>query len=98
MHPVRAQVETEGRSILLADPPLAPVLPKQRMLEVLFEKFRFGTVAIKNAAVLALCSQGAVSLLTTPHTHTRILPYSMLHSRGRVCYANLDACWELVGG
>ena len=52
------QVDAPHSSILVTDPPLASAKNHKKMLEEMFEKFRFSKLLMQPQAVLALISQG----------------------------------------
>lgn len=50
--------ETQGRKILLTEPPMNPKSNRQKMCEVMFEEYGFGGVYVAIQAVLTLYAQG----------------------------------------
>ena len=54
----KLQVDTAGRKILLTEPPMNPLKNRERMCEVMFERYKFGGVYVAIQAVLALYAQG----------------------------------------
>lgn len=53
--------DTAGRKILLTEPPMNPLKNREKMCEVMFEKYNFGGVYVAIQAVLALYAQGLSS-------------------------------------
>lgn len=54
----KMQVETQGRKVLLTEPPMNPKANRQKMVEVMFEEYGFGGVYVAIQAVLTLYAQG----------------------------------------
>lgn len=54
----KLQVDTTGRKILLTEPPMNPLSNREKMCEVMFERYGFGGVYVAIQAVLALYAQG----------------------------------------
>lgn len=57
----RLQEDTTGKKILLTEPPMNPLKNRERMCEVMFEKYNFRGVYVAIQAVLALYAQGLSS-------------------------------------
>lgn len=57
----RMQLDTRGRKVLLTEPPMNPLANREKMVEVMFEKYGFGGVYVAIQAVLALYAQGLTS-------------------------------------
>jgi actin-related protein 2 len=57
----KLRVDTSGRKILLTEPPMNPLKNRERMCEVMFERYNFGGVYVAIQAVLALYAQGLSS-------------------------------------
>ncbi|PWW75784.1 endocytosis and membrane growth and polarity [Tuber magnatum] len=57
----KLQVDTTGRKILLTEPPINPLSNREKMCEVMFERYNFGGVYVAIQAVLALYAQGLSS-------------------------------------
>lgn len=55
------KTETHGKRIMLTDPPQNPKSNREKMLEVMFEKFHFQGAFIQIQAILTLYSQGLLS-------------------------------------
>ena len=54
----KLRVDTEGRKILLTEPPMNPKRNREQMAEVMFERYSFGGIYVAIQAVLALYAQG----------------------------------------
>ena len=54
----KLQIDPTGRKILLTEPPMNPLKNRERMCEVMFERYNFGGVYVAIQAVLALYAQG----------------------------------------
>jgi actin-related protein 2 len=54
----KLMANTQGRKILLTEPPMNPKVNRQKMAEVMFEDYGFGGVYIATQAVLTLYAQG----------------------------------------
>lgn len=54
----KLKVDTTGRKILLTEPPMNPLRNREKMCEVMFERYQFGGVYVAIQAVLALYAQG----------------------------------------
>jgi actin-related protein 2 len=57
----KLHIDTTGRKILLTEPPMNPLKNRERMCEVMFERYNFGGVYVAIQAVLALYAQGLSS-------------------------------------
>lgn len=57
----KLQIDTTGRKILLTEPPMNPLSNREKMCEVMFERYQFGGVYVAIQAVLALYAQGLSS-------------------------------------
>lgn len=57
----RMKINTAGRKVLLTEPPMNPVKNREKMCEVMFEKYQFSGVYVAIQAVLALYAQGLSS-------------------------------------
>lgn len=55
----KLRVNTQGRKVLLTEPPMNPKVNRQRMCQVMFEEYGFGGVYVAIQAVLTLYAQGA---------------------------------------
>lgn len=54
----KMKIDPTGRKILLTEPPLNPLKNREKMCDVMFEKYHFGGVYVAIQAVLALYAQG----------------------------------------
>lgn len=54
----KLKVDTRGRKVLLTEPPMNPKANRQRMAEVMFERYQFEGVYVAIQAVLTLYAQG----------------------------------------
>ena len=54
----KLRIDPSGRKILLTEPPMNPLKNRERMCEVMFERYNFGGVYVAIQAVLALYAQG----------------------------------------
>lgn len=78
----KLRVDPAGRKVLLTEPPMNPKVNRQRMCQVMFEEYGFGSVYVAIQAVLTLYAQGAIfcasfSSLTfvfLPAGHSSFLP------------------------
>jgi len=57
----KMKLDPTGRKILLTEPPLNPLKNREKMCEVMFERYNFGGVYVAIQAVLALYAQGLSS-------------------------------------
>ncbi|KAH3680589.1 hypothetical protein WICPIJ_008209 [Wickerhamomyces pijperi] len=57
----RLQKDTTGQKVLLTEPPMNPLKNREKMVDVMFEKYQFGGVYVAIQAVLALYAQGLSS-------------------------------------
>ena len=57
----KLKVDPAGRKILLTEPPMNPLSNREKMCEVMFERYAFGGVYVAIQAVLALYAQGLSS-------------------------------------
>ncbi|KAA8908473.1 actin family [Sphaerosporella brunnea] len=57
----KLQIDPTGRKILLTEPPMNPHSNREKMCEVMFERYKFGGVYVAIQAVLALYAQGLSS-------------------------------------
>lgn len=74
----KLKVDTTGRKILLTEPPMNPLRNREKMCEVMFERYQFGGVYVAIQAVLALYAQGAC--VCHPHPIWRTKCYLYLRS------------------
>lgn len=57
----RLQEDTRGKKVLLTEPPMNPLKNREKMCDMMFEKYQFGGVYVAIQAVLALYAQGLSS-------------------------------------
>lgn len=57
----KMQCDTRGQKVLLTEPPMNPLKNRERMVDVMFERYQFGGVYVAIQAVLALYAQGLSS-------------------------------------
>ncbi|KAJ4075277.1 Arp2/3 complex subunit, actin nucleation center [Fusarium oxysporum] len=57
----KLKVNPEGQKILLTEPPMNPLENREKMCEIMFERYGFGALYVAIQAVLALYSQGLSS-------------------------------------
>ena len=56
----KLRINTQGRKVLLTEPPMNPKANRQRMCQVMFEEYGFQGVYVAIQAVLTLYAQGAL--------------------------------------
>lgn len=56
----KLRIDTQGRKVLLTEPPMNPKANRQRMCQVMFEEYGFGGVYVAIQAVLTLYAQGVL--------------------------------------
>lgn len=54
----KLKVNPQGQKILLTEPPMNPLRNREKMCEVMFDRYEFGGVYVAIQAVLALYAQG----------------------------------------
>lgn len=57
----RMKCDTRGAKVLLTEPPMNPLKNREKMVDVMFERYQFGGVYVAIQAVLALYAQGLSS-------------------------------------
>lgn len=57
----KMRCETKGQKVLLTEPPMNPLKNREKMVDLMFEKYNFGGVYVAIQAVLALYAQGLSS-------------------------------------
>jgi actin-related protein 2 len=72
----KLQIDPSGRKIMLTEPPMNPLANRERMCEIMFERYNFGGVYVAIQAVLALYAQGKrrSDLLTHPSDSRQACP------------------------
>lgn len=92
----KLKVETNGSKILLTEPPLNPKRNRERMVEIMFEKFQFEGVYVAIQAVLTLYAQGLLTgvVVDSGDGVTHVVPvyhgYSLPHLTMRLDIAGRD--------
>src|SRR5690606_16402127 len=98
----KLRVDTTGRKILLTEPPLNPLANREKMCEVMFERYNFGGVYVAIQAVLALYAQGASSgvVVDSGAGVTHIVPVYLsvvlIHLTRRLDVAGRDVTRQLI--
>jgi len=59
--PQKMNLDTKNSKVLLTEPPMNPMKNRQKMIELMFEKYEFHSVHIAIQAVLTLYAQGLVT-------------------------------------
>lgn len=59
--PEKLNINTRGTKVLLTEPPMNPMKNREKMIEVMFEKYQFEGVYIAIQAVLTLYAQGLIT-------------------------------------
>lgn len=54
----RMNIDPTGRKVLLTEPPMNPLSNREKMVDIMLEKYNFGGVYVAIQAVLALYAQG----------------------------------------
>eukprot|EP01129_Flabellula_baltica_P014912 TRINITY_DN72_c0_g1_i1.p2 TRINITY_DN72_c0_g1~~TRINITY_DN72_c0_g1_i1.p2 ORF type:complete len:402 (-),score=118.13 TRINITY_DN72_c0_g1_i1:69-1274(-) len=96
------KVDTAGKKILLTEPPLNPLKNRQKMLEVMFEKYQFGGVYVAIQAILTLYAQGLLTgvVVDSGDGVTHIVPvyegYSLPNITKRINVAGRDITRYLI--
>ncbi|KAK9381576.1 actin family [Kockiozyma suomiensis] len=57
----RMNIDPTGRKVLLTEPPMNPLSNREKMVDIMLEKYNFGGVYVAIQAVLALYAQGLSS-------------------------------------
>lgn len=76
----KLQINPQGQKILLTEPPMNPLKNREKMCEVMFERYGFGGVYVAIQAVLALYAQGKALFLSVS-----LLFFSPLHEACHYC-------------
>lgn len=98
----KMKMDTEGRKILLTEAPLNPLKNREKMCEVMFEKYGFGGVYVAIQAVLALYAQGLSSgvVIDSGDGVTHIVPVYesvvLSHMTKRIDVAGRDVTRNLI--
>ncbi|KAM0747324.1 actin binding protein [Meredithblackwellia eburnea MCA 4105] len=98
----KLQVETQGRKVLLTEPPMNPTKNREKMCEVMFENYGFGGVYVAIQAVLTLYAQGLQTgvVVDSGDGVTHIVPvydgFSLPHLTRRLDVAGRDVTRYLI--
>ncbi|GMM36012.1 actin-related protein 2 [Saccharomycopsis crataegensis] len=98
----RLKVNTQGRKVLLTEPPMNPLKNRETMCEIMFERYQFGGVYVAIQAVLALYGQGLSSgvVVDSGDGVTHIVPvYDSVvlnHQTKRIDIAGRDVTKNLI--
>ncbi|RPB13985.1 Actin/actin-like protein [Morchella conica CCBAS932] len=98
----KLQIDPTGRKILLTEPPMNPLANREKMCEVMFERYNFGGVYVAIQAVLALYAQGLSSgvVVDSGDGVTHIVPvYESVvlnHLTARLNVAGRDVTRQLI--
>ncbi|KAL8572001.1 Actin-related protein 2 [Nucella lapillus] len=100
--PDRLNVATKDARILLTEPPMNPMKNREKMVEVMFEKYQFHSVHIAIQAVLTLYAQGLLTgvVVDSGDGVTHICPvydgFSLPHLTRRLDIAGRDITKYLI--
>ncbi|KAK7103797.1 actin-related protein 2 [Littorina saxatilis] len=100
--PDRLNVDTQKARILLTEPPMNPMKNREKMVEVMFEKYKFDSVHIAIQAVLTLYAQGLLTgvVVDSGDGVTHICPvydgFSLPHLTRRLDIAGRDITKYLI--
>jgi actin-related protein 2 len=95
-------VDTRGRKVLLTEPPMNPKANRQKMAEVMFERYQFGGVYVAIQAVLTLYAQGLQTgvVVDSGDGVTHIVPvydgFALPHLTRRLDVAGRDVTRYLI--
>lgn len=98
----KLQVRTQGRKILLTEPPMNPTKNREKMCEIMFEEYKFGGVYVAVQAVLTLYAQGLQTgvVVDSGDGVTHIVPvydgFSLPHLTRRLDVAGRDVTRYLI--
>jgi len=98
----KLKVRTEGRKILLTEPPMNPTKNREKMCEIMFEEYKFGGVYVAIQAVLTLYAQGLQTgvVVDSGDGVTHIVPvydgFSLPHLTRRLDVAGRDVTRYLI--
>ncbi|BEI80258.1 hypothetical protein CcaverHIS002_0107870 [Cutaneotrichosporon cavernicola] len=98
----KLKVDTRGRKVLLTEPPMNPKANRQKMAEVMFERYQFGGVYVAIQAVLTLYAQGLQTgvVVDSGDGVTHIVPvydgFSLPHLTRRLDVAGRDVTRYLI--
>jgi len=98
----KLRIDTQGRKILLTEPPMNPKANRQRMAQVMFEEYGFGGVYVAIQAVLTLYAQGLTTgvVVDSGDGVTHIVPvydgFALPHLTRRLDIAGRDVTRYLI--
>jgi actin-related protein 2 len=98
----KMKIDPTGRKILLTEPPMNPLSNREKMCEVMFERYNFGGVYVAIQAVLALYAQGLSSgvVVDSGDGVTHIVPVYesvvLSHLTRRLDVAGRDVTRQLI--
>ncbi|KAK7685752.1 Arp2/3 complex subunit, actin nucleation center [Cerrena zonata] len=98
----KLQVNTQGRKVLLTEPPMNPKANRQRMCQVMIEEYGFGGVYVAIQAVLTLYAQGLTTgvVVDSGDGVTHIVPvydgFALPHLTRRLDIAGRDVTRYLI--
>jgi len=100
--PKKMNIDPKNTKILLTEPPLNPLKNREKMIEVMFEKYGFDSTYIAIQAVLTLYAQGLISgvVVDSGDGVTHICPvyesYALPHLTKRLDIAGRDITKYLI--
>ncbi|KAK2706894.1 actin-related protein 2 [Artemia franciscana] len=100
--PEKLDIDTEDCKILLTEPPMNPTKNREKMIEVMFEKYKFSGAFVAIQAVLTLYAQGLLSgvVVDSGDGVTHICPvyegFAMPHLTRRLDIAGRDITRYLI--
>nr|WOD57885.1 Arp2D2 [Drosophila kanapiae] len=100
--PKKMNIDPSNTKILLAEPPMNPTNNREKMIEVMFEKYGFDSTYIASQAVLTLYAQGLISgvVIDSGDGVTHICPvyeeYALPHLTKRLNIAGRDITSHLT--
>ncbi|BEJ11339.1 hypothetical protein CspHIS471_0107610 [Cutaneotrichosporon sp. HIS471] len=98
----KLKVDTRERKVLLTEPPMNPKANRQKMAEVMFERYQFGGVYVAIQAVLTLYAQGLQTgvVVDSGDGVTHIVPvydgFALPHLTRRLDVAGRDVTRYLI--
>ncbi|XP_011497484.1 PREDICTED: actin-related protein 2 isoform X1 [Ceratosolen solmsi marchali] len=100
--PEKMNIDPRECKILLTEPPMNPITNREKMIEVMFEKYQFSGTHIAIQAVLTLYAQGLISgvVVDSGDGVTHICPvyeeYALPHLTRRLDIAGRDITMYLI--
>lgn len=98
----KLNVDTKGCKVMLTEPPMNPMKNREKMIEVMFEQYKFAGVYIAIQAVLTLYAQGLLTgiVIDSGDGVTHICPvyegFSLPHLTRRLDVAGRDITRYLI--